>query len=443
MEEQTLSHIIADFIAKRKLAKLTALEKDASKHKQSIKDELTLAEFEIEYQSKLAELQQNYDLTNWLDDASKRAKQTSLVTHALKFAHPDAKGTSIFYNTAVKPINDKYLCSQSLDTLCLDAVGNAAALDVASFLQLEHNGSLIANLARGDDSALRPFALTDEQLQQWVEGFKQAIAERDLSSHTFAKQIYFPVSDGQYHLVSPLYPTSLTQVIHEKVINSRFSEESKSARKAKREKKYSDIPVTEYPNIAKQNFGGTKPQNISQLNSGRGGKAFLFNCAPPNWNPISRPPVNSKSIFKDGYGNAKHVWRQVKALKDYLISISLKASNKTRRDKRAELIDNLIDELFNYAAEIQNLREHAGWSVDSSLPKAQQLWLDPLRVDDDFQEERATGDWQSTVAAQFADWLNHKIRCKKLIVGDAERLEWKALVDNKLRQLKVDLEGLV
>lgn len=44
-----------------------------------------------------AEIEQKYELKTWLTDAATRAGQISLVTHALKFIHSDARGSSIFY----------------------------------------------------------------------------------------------------------------------------------------------------------------------------------------------------------------------------------------------------------------------------------------------------------------------------------------------------------
>ncbi|MFM9785779.1 type I-F CRISPR-associated protein Csy1, partial [Streptomyces scabiei] len=85
-------------------------------------------------------------------------------------------------------------------------------------------------------------------------------------SHKLAKQVYFPVGND-YHLLCPLFATSLAQVLHEKLVASRFGEEAKAARDAHKAGKWHPQPDVRYPDMAEMHFGGTKPQNISALNS--------------------------------------------------------------------------------------------------------------------------------------------------------------------------------
>ena len=122
-----------------------------------------------------------------------------------------------------------------------------------------------------------------------------------------------------------------------------------------------------------------------------------------------------------------------------------KTSTKPVRDERAERIDALIDHLIQYAAEIQNLKHHTGWSAspDCKLSVDEQLWLDPRRASQDeaFALEREKGDWQEMIAAQFASWLNARIKGKWLTPGDVEHREWKSLLAKKLRLLRDDLEA--
>ncbi len=142
-----------------------------------------------------------------------------MVTHALKFIHTDAKGSSIYAAAMVNSSdeeNSHYVSTASIpSSIKIDVVGNAAALDVASLLQLEQNGeSLIAVIARGDSSALQPFAESENQLSEWMNGFQQVLIPKELSSHTLAKQLYFPVGDNEYHLLSPLFASSLVQELY-------------------------------------------------------------------------------------------------------------------------------------------------------------------------------------------------------------------------------------
>ncbi len=76
--------------------------------------------------------------------------------------------------------------------------------------------SLLASLKRGDYQALSTFAEDKVQLELWVAGFSGAWTTGRPSSHKLAKQIYFPVADG-YHLLCPLFSSSLAQAMYEKL----------------------------------------------------------------------------------------------------------------------------------------------------------------------------------------------------------------------------------
>lgn len=326
-------------------------------------------------------------------------------------------------------------------------VGNAAALDVGKLLQLEEGGySLIEAIRQGDDSPLAPFAESSEQLKQWMEGFYQVLEDKEPSTHKLAKQLFFPVAKGEYHLLAPLYASSFSQEIYNRIIDSRFADEAKAAREARRKKQFSNTVLVEYPNTAIQKFGGTKPQNVSQLNSGRGGKAFLLSCAPPKWKTQSRPPLNLKNII-DGPYSYRVRW-ETYDLQQFLLSQVGKDSTLEVRKERAQRIDHLIDALIQFGAEIQYYHYHsAGWSASEEclLPQHQRLWLDPGRQaqDENFAHEREKNDWPQQIADDFGRWLNQKLKHKKLAMSEVEHREWKSLVERKLRLLSDDLGAFI
>ncbi|HHH1607743.1 TPA: type I-F CRISPR-associated protein Csy1, partial [Yersinia enterocolitica] len=168
-------------------------------------------------------LENRYEVRHWLSDAANRAGQINLVTHALKFTHSDAKGSSVF-SMATAPHDFAYLATSTLHHPAIDAVGNAAALDVAKLLQTEYEGeSLITCINRGDIAPLAVLAESEQQLAQWVNGFKQVLTDPQPSSHKFARQIYFPVGENEYHVLSPLFSSSLAQAMHQRIAEARFS----------------------------------------------------------------------------------------------------------------------------------------------------------------------------------------------------------------------------
>lgn len=437
MSEEGLSQFITDYIAGRKQPKLEAFDKESEKMQAAETDPERLALLKQQRLEERLALEQRYQPNAWLSDAAARAGQISLVTHALKFTHSDAKGSSVFSTFSVD--ETAYLSSLTIREPAIDAVGNAAALDVAKLLQTEYQGdSLLASLRRDDYRALQPFAENAGQLEQWVSGFKASLSDKQLSSHKLAKQIYFPLNArGEYHLLSPLYSSSLADALYKTINDTRFSEESKALRKARREKRWRQGVAVDYPQLAVQSIGGTKPQNISYLNSTRGGKSYLLRCAPPEWQQVLQPPAQEDSIFSKVLSGitGTAIWQ----LKRYLISVAKLSNTMEIRQQRAQLVDDIIGIIFNYVAEIQSISGIQGWSraEDCKLKLSQQLWLDPLRQDVDpaFKLDREKGDWQKEIANDFAYWITRRLnKVDTLAMGRVEFRELSGLFYRRLRE---------
>jgi CRISPR-associated protein Csy1 len=414
MKEGDLFSFLSTYIAGRRQTKLEAFDKEAAKRSDT--DSATLA-------AERRDIELRYEPKAWLTDAAKRAGQINLVTHAAKFTHGDSKSSSIYSEAVAR---EGYLGSAALSGLEPDAVGNAAALDVAKLMQTRTEGgdSLLARLKRGDHAALSAFTDDENQLNEWVAGFSRAFAPGKPASHKLAKQGYFPVGES-YHILSPLFATSLVHAVHQKMVALRFGEKMKNIWKARREKSWHPGTLTLFPDSAEMHFGGTKPQNISYLNSVRGGRSWLLSCQPPRWKRAEKPPVSLRSVFARG----GQFDRRAKSHIQLLVSLLTKAGDYTNfriREARDGYINMIIDLLFEFASEFQ--RETAqNWTCNCpDLKPHQQLWLDPWRTktDEAFRLEREKEDWQDAVAEDFALWLNARLRKSMPDLGAVEKREW-------------------
>jgi len=397
-----LCSLVLGFLSERLSAKLEKLAEDDPKR---------------------AELQAQFQPAVWLEDAARRVGQIQAVTHSLKPIHPDAKGSSLYRDpSSMQPLEE--VGSHALGAeFEADVVGNAAALDVYKFLKLEHQGQSLLSLAAQADTDLGAALSSDPaQATAWMAAFAGLSEARGrLSSHTLAKQFYWlvgpdPHDDAGYHLLAPLYPTSLVHRVYQTLQDDRFGDEAKAAREARKAGHWHERPVREYPQLAIQSLGGTKPQNISQLNSERRGNNMLLASLPPVWRSAEiRPVLGTASLFKV-FGHRPEARRLTQLLRRFLEGDP--ARNLETRTQRDEWVEALLEELMLFTAEQQTLEP--GWSTDTrcELPATHSAWLDPEGVDD------TPPDLIDELARDFANWLNHALR-NPLPMGDAEYLHWR------------------
>lgn len=399
-----------------------------------------LKDDDVDAAAKRLDLQQAHAREIWLADAAKRVAQIQLASHTLKAIHPDARGTSLYVDTPACTdahlLGTHSLKAQRAD----DVVGNAAALDVFKFLKLEHQGqSLLVRLIQQDSATLKALSDDSDQAAQWAQAFAGIVkGQGDAASHTLAKQLYFPLAEGGYHLLAPLFPTALVHGVHLRLQEDRFSEAAKAARTAKRAQQAHPHGYRDYPDMAVRSMGGSKPQNISQLNSERGGANHLLASVPPVWKDQGlQAPLRVASVFdKRGViGRDRTVYFIAKALRPFLVSLVDVDSTKSIRDKRAELVQAIIDRVLDIATALQCLP--AGWSAQPActLSWAQKQWLDVDALeaaqeahaqsqDSTLAVPQAT-DWRERVAEDFARWLNATISTPKTPMGQVEFVEWK------------------
>lgn len=387
---------------------------------------------------KRAELIAQFQPPVWLADAARRVSQIQAVTHSLKPIHPDAKGSSLF----CEPAQLKAIDAVGTHSLGLqfetDVVGNAAALDVYKLLKLEVEGKTLLELAVADDADLAAALSPDEAVgQKWLQAFAGLAQPRGRpSSHTNAKQLYWlSGTDAHdplaFHLLAPLYPTSLVHRVYLQLQDDRFSDEAKAARAARKAGEAHERPVREYQSLAIQKLGGTKPQNISQLNSERRGDNYLLASVPPIWQSADVCALLGVEHLFKVFERRKEVKQLAKALRRFLESDP--AANVETRRQVEEWLAQLIDELVFFQAELAALEP--GWSlaVECKLPLAQRVWLDP-----DAERESGQGmpmeDAADEVAADFANWVNRQTR-DPLPMGDAEFIHWRKLVRDEFAAL--------
>lgn len=386
-----------------------------------------------------------YQPAVWIAEAARRVGQIQQVTHAVKFTHPSAEGSSLS-SRGSPAAGSGVVGTHSLGTAAVaDVVGNAAALDVYKFLRIEVEGMSLLERAMAGDTALAEALSADaNEAQRWMSAFAHLPEPKGgPTSHKLAKQVFWPLNEGGYHLLAPLLSSPLAQVVYQRLNDDRFSESAKAARDARRAGRPHPHGYRDYPNVVIQSFGGSKPQNISQLNSERRGENYLLASLPPVWEaPLIHPPRHIETVFDRYFERRLEVRRLVTALREFLRRTAKAGSNVRIRDTRSEMVIALCGELLQMAAEIRHGLE-PGWTAgtDCRLDRAEQFWLDPWRAESDatFAATRQGYDWRDEVCRRFAVWLNNRLKTDLTLFGDPEDQAWRKALAQELRLLREEL----
>ena len=397
-----------------------------------LKDRVKKAENDVER----AELQQQADdrfsLKEWLPDAAKRVSQLSMVSHPSKFSHPSAKTSSVI--AQVKSAQDGYLRSGNVH-YPLDVFGNAAAMDVYKFLSL--------NLAE-DYTVLTGFEHDHEDLKSLIEksslnftSLKQAflvIKNDDTSSKTdhLVKQVYFPIADTEYHLLSILTPSGLIARLKLAIDQLRFSEATKEAKEKRKKNEHDAIGYPDIFDLTVTAYGGTQPQNVSVLNSQNAGRAYLLSSCPPilEKRTVRLPSIDffAQCLYRKNYQDSflqLHKFMQ------------LDLNNIDIRTAIRNLIQFVIDQVLLKGFKIRDYYPE-GWSQQeyyASLPKLQRVWLDSMYI----EQRENDSEWRNELSEDIARWIlrsYEKVISESEMLGTAEINDVKQRVEESLRQAK-------
>ncbi|MWN31920.1 MULTISPECIES: type I-F CRISPR-associated protein Csy1 [unclassified Gilliamella] len=411
-----------------------------------------------ETQQKLDELAQRFDFETWMEDAAtRRILWISMGTNNSKSIHSSSLGDNINYSTQSQPINQLYVSSATPITLPLDCSGNAAALDIFSLLnQFIIDDVTFLKLIVNDHPAVLA-ALSDdkEKASLYLANFKKAIFNDfgNPKASELNKQLYWPNSEetylsqqeNNYRLLIPLHPSSLCNLVYQKV-QTRFSEENKKARELRRIKEIEHQPYFSFHHLAVVKLGGSNPQGVSQLTSSQGGRNFLLPSMPPKFEKSCFPSITERreNIFNDSL--------------QYFCSFGfntlfdmVKSSKNTikERDDRKDAFVAILSPLLKFAKHIQQ-NMPAGWSREYLLKLNQKLWLDPKRAElegeEDFKRLYEQGEWLNSLEKDFSKWienaLDEKFKDLKIDFSDNDSNEWRREFRTAVKASQRKREGI-
>lgn len=380
-------------------------------------------------------IEAEHDPVTWLTEYSPKAKDISFATHVGKLTHSSSKSSSILDITLEQ--NDRYLTTNRLADVVIDtASSNAASLPIAAILQISVDGiSVLDCLKNGDVSCFRKVTDDEALVASWCEQLKQAYDSSEKKSYFLSKQTYFPVVDGQYHLLLPLKSSSLVHALH--LEHKKYWDEDREfARKQRSAKKYASTETRTYPSKAYIHVTGSNHSNASSLNGQRGGRISLLSTRPPpQWRSSGASYSKKTSVFDKALSYA--LLDDVEDLKKYLLLLKNKELSVSAPARHAAVVNKLevISEHFFDHTQAISMREDEGWTCSSELPIEEQLLLEPWRDDEIAKSTKVNKHWQDKLSKNYGKWLSRQLSHKtKLSLKPAHEALWAKYFSEKLRE---------
>lgn len=335
------------------------------------------------------EVDAEFDLDNWIPKAARAVGGYSLSTHPPGFSHPDAGQTKVpggvVHKTSCLIVdaperNDGYLRSRKKPTKLneIDAYGNAAFMGYYAFLMLEmEDGKTLLSHIESDSLVAREILTRKTASYEELKAGFLRIKEAPIQpvTHVRIKQVYFPVEGKGYHQLSILTPSVLMFKMKRQIDSIRFpSDEVKEIRNARREEKFSESGYTTLTGLTEVGYGGTKPQNISLLNSKNRGRAYLLRSVPPELqHDYGRLP---KRDFFRTHLRYRPFQENFDSLRKLVENDINNIHIREGRDRRVRVI---FDEIVRIVWKLRS--QDAGWSdgeLYSALPRFQKIVLDSM-----------------------------------------------------------------
>ena len=357
--------------------------------------------------------------------AAEKAKYVTCSTHPCAFSHPSAnqdkklKITPIVYIGV--PAADGYVRSGNVRTSQkFDMYGSAGFVPIMKFLCVQmSNGRTVLENIKDDTAEAKELLASSGQnpeilRQQFMAAFSASDGQQITSSKI--KQVYFPISDGEYHLLSVLTPSPLVFELKERLIQKR--KEAFEKRKQRRDGE-SVESFSEIYDLTRLKYGGTKPQNISKLNNDNAGMSFLLSSVPPAISALHiRKPKRdffSECLYVGSFKSQfESLHRMMTAGKQSQIPIE--RLRKWRDRVIREFVDVIAEKVFILRSQME--------SAPDTLTYPQAIWLSQN------ESERLNAEdnkkWSEEVAKQVKDWIiksyKNLYKDQQILLGDSESI---------------------
>lgn len=344
---------------------------------------------------------------DWFDAMVMHMNECHLASHVGKFTNPDIKTTVCSHSKKVAGYVTTGGSNCSLDILTPAQYLGSASLLLSPVTPDKNVLEAVITRDKELEKELELLSLPIEKLQKKVQEMLEDSQKEPEATDTHLRQVYFPIAEGKYHLLSVMPSSSLALEMYRRI---RAINGHKIGCYNKKSETYGQ-PCEEITELTKISFGGTKPLNISALNSRCRGKTYLLSSLPPSL-PARKIRLPKSDFFRES------IWYKQQSSTLYRLHAYMKQDRNTIeiRQEIHDLVNEMISAVLLAAYQIRTGK--IGWSEEetySQLPTAQKIWLD-----DAYAEERKETSWADDISSSFARWVIRSY--EKLLGEDAIKL---------------------
>ena len=341
----------------------------------------------------------------WLRNAASKAECCNFSTHVGRYSHPDVKTTWQAERNCCP--DEPYVSTASADC-ALDVAVSAAYLPTINllYLQLEDGRTFYEHLAEDDEVLRRDIEAFDVDYHALRDDFL-SIGSYEIPKATDHRlyQVFFPVGNDDYHLLTVMPPSSVMQELKRRIVarNNQAYEDWKNGKESAYHRRL---------HIVQTKFGGTKVQNISFVNNSMGGRLYMLESLPPILK--KRDVVYPRNdFFMDVLRLREFRGLFYRLHGRYKDGRHNKEIRQSVRDVEAQIMERVLLHVYD-------LRQGPdGWSDCRHISTAQAIWLDDKHAD-----LRQKMSWRQEIADSFAAWFMNSYRLvmkqKAVELGDGE-----------------------
>lgn len=387
------------------------IDKKVEAEKKKLKDAFTA--------DHLSKIHSDHEIISWMNYIADNASKVSLsMSHVAKLTHSSNKAINLIDSIPQK----KYqylLTTQTANATDMDsAYTDASYAPVAEFLSfnVENTQKNLGDFLAENEIYFSKLSNDVNVRENWKAKIAEAYISKKLTSHVLAKQIYFPIGNNQYHVISPVKSSALAHKIFDSVNNSRSNDNPiNQARKLNQthEGIYIRFAKPAFLSVTKSNH-----QNASKLNGIRRGGLLFFQALPPQWKSNVLPPKDMKQFLaRCRTTTCIEIFKEIKDLR-YIIKKENLTINVNRRNILGEKVASIADEVIHQILFIEQSYSK-GWSKEIELEPYLRAFLDPTtQMDTTINDNK---EYIDEFTEKIAKWLSgnvgdtHELRQLKAI----------------------------